>query len=74
MPACGRLCGWHYDNAKRSFRSILRMGALEFDASWVISVGELLILGFGIGFTVSTCVYMMGWTIAQVRRFIRSVR
>ena len=37
-------------------------------------MGELVVLGTCVGFTVSTCAYMIGWTIAQVRRLIRSVR
>lgn len=37
-------------------------------------MGELLILGIAIGFVVSTCAYVIGWSIAQVRRLIRSVR
>lgn len=37
-------------------------------------MGEFLVVGFCVGFIVSTCAYAIGWTIAQVRRLIRAVR
>lgn len=37
-------------------------------------MGELLVLGGLFGFVVSTCAYMIGWVIAQVRRLIRQIR
>lgn len=37
-------------------------------------MAELMVVGVCIGFTVSTCAYMIGWSIAQVRRLIRSIR
>lgn len=37
-------------------------------------MGELVVVGICVGFTVSTCAYAIGWTIAQVRRLIRQIR
>lgn len=37
-------------------------------------MGDLVVVGTCVGFTVSTCSYMIGWAIAQVRRLIRSIR
>lgn len=37
-------------------------------------MAELLVLGGCFGFTVSTCAYIIGWTIAQVRRLVRQIR
>lgn len=37
-------------------------------------MGELLVLGVVVGVTASTCAYMVGWSIAQVRHLVRSIR
>jgi len=37
-------------------------------------MGELVVVGVCVGFTFTTCAYAMGWTIAQVRRLIWSIR
>lgn len=37
-------------------------------------MGELLVLGVCIGFTVSTCAFFVGFAIAQIRRLIRLMR
>lgn len=37
-------------------------------------MGELLVVGVCVGFTVSTSAYMIGWSVAQVRRLVRSIR
>lgn len=37
-------------------------------------MGELLGLGFCVGFTISTCAFFVGWVIAQVRRLVRQIR
>lgn len=37
-------------------------------------MAELLVLGFLIGFTLCTCVYFTGYSLAQVQRFVRQIR
>lgn len=37
-------------------------------------MGELIVVGVCVGFTVSTCAYMIGWVIAQIRRLVRQIR
>lgn len=37
-------------------------------------MGDLIVVGVSVGFVASTCAYMIGWTIAQIRRLIRSIR
>lgn len=37
-------------------------------------MGDLLGLGFCVGFVISTCAFFVGFAIAQVKRLIRSIR
>lgn len=37
-------------------------------------MGELLVLGFLVGFVVSTCANFTSYALAQVMRLIRSIR
>lgn len=37
-------------------------------------MGEFIVVGFCVGFVVSTCAYFTGYALAQVMRLIRSIR
>lgn len=50
----------------------LRFALMSFGVRRIM--GELIVVGIAVGFTASTCAYMIGWTIAQVRRLVRSIR
>lgn len=37
-------------------------------------MGDFVVVGFSVGFVLCTCVYFIGYALAQLQRLIRSIR